>query len=436
MAGSLDNYSAWFCIFKINKSFLTNRNEVSGVTVKQVVVATTHCVLLMDNGRIYRIPYSVSSDNKEKSDDDGASTSSVLSGSRGGSPRSGEQELPGFSSFAQRFSNLVSRRGRLGGRRTGLERRSDRLGRILLARNAAMVPTSDIPEELIEEALSVLQGKSREVVIRELQRTNLDVNTAVNNLLSRDDDDDVTSEHDDINLFPSGDELLTLLGSGAIGEEEMEEILAMRGSRDEGYRRGESRTGAYYDTLVAQEIRSWVTLADRAAIGGSMSSGVGSSSSLQGTSRGKGSSQHTSKDGSSFVHFSSPSCWRDKDDAKHFSIIATTSSELLAVDDQGQLYGWPWSLAAPPILPHPRLVEFGLQGERIKYLSARVLRASAVTESGRIVTWVDSAVSKFARSLEHTATFFPELSGETVVYLDTCELFTSVFTDSGKVYWW
>lgn len=35
----------------------------------------------------------------------------------------------------------------------------------------------------------VLQGKSRSVIIRELQRTNLDVNLAVNNLLSRDDED-------------------------------------------------------------------------------------------------------------------------------------------------------------------------------------------------------------------------------------------------------
>jgi len=35
----------------------------------------------------------------------------------------------------------------------------------------------------------VLQGKSRSVILRELQRTHLDVNMAVNNLLSRDDDD-------------------------------------------------------------------------------------------------------------------------------------------------------------------------------------------------------------------------------------------------------
>ena len=37
--------------------------------------------------------------------------------------------------------------------------------------------------------LFVLLGRSRNLIIRELQRTNLDVNLAVNNLLSRDEED-------------------------------------------------------------------------------------------------------------------------------------------------------------------------------------------------------------------------------------------------------
>ena len=40
----------------------------------------------------------------------------------------------------------------------------------------------------------VLQGKSRNLIIRELQRTNLDVNLAVNNLLSRDDENEEDPE--------------------------------------------------------------------------------------------------------------------------------------------------------------------------------------------------------------------------------------------------
>ena len=50
-------------------------------------------------------------------------------------------------------------------------------------------PAPYVPEDLVAQAQSVLQGRSRNLIIRELQRTNLDVNLAVNNLLSRDEED-------------------------------------------------------------------------------------------------------------------------------------------------------------------------------------------------------------------------------------------------------
>ena len=75
-----------------------------------------------------------------------------------------------FHFCSQRFSGLVARRGRPFGRRLVVERQRDRLSRALLSRVPA-IPASDVPEELVEEAMAVLQGKSREVVIRELQRT-------------------------------------------------------------------------------------------------------------------------------------------------------------------------------------------------------------------------------------------------------------------------
>ena len=47
----------------------------------------------------------------------------------------------------------------------------------------------------------ILQGRSRRAIIRELQKTNLDVNLTINNLLSRpendDDDDGVDSNEDE-----------------------------------------------------------------------------------------------------------------------------------------------------------------------------------------------------------------------------------------------
>ena len=49
-------------------------------------------------------------------------------------------------------------------------------------------PTPYVPEDLISQAQSVLQGRSRNLIIRELQHTNLDMNLAVNNLLWRDEE--------------------------------------------------------------------------------------------------------------------------------------------------------------------------------------------------------------------------------------------------------
>ena len=71
------------------------------------------------------------------------------------------------------------------------------------------MPASAVPESLIESVQTVLQSKSRSIIIRELQRTNLDVNLAVNNLLQRDDEgDDPTDDEDP---YMHGDDLISLL---------------------------------------------------------------------------------------------------------------------------------------------------------------------------------------------------------------------------------
>ena len=56
-------------------------------------------------------------------------------------------------------------------------------------------------------------GRSRQIVIRELQRTNLDLNVAVNNLLSRDEEDgDEDQEGGQDNYVP--EDLISLLDAG------------------------------------------------------------------------------------------------------------------------------------------------------------------------------------------------------------------------------
>lgn len=74
------------------------------------------------------------------------------------------------------------------------------------------VPAPYVPEELVSQAQVVLQGKSRNLIIRELQRTNLDVNLAVNNLLSRDDEEG--EEGDDAADSYVPEDLISLLDGG------------------------------------------------------------------------------------------------------------------------------------------------------------------------------------------------------------------------------
>ena len=67
-----------------------------------------------------------------------------------------------------------------------------------------------------------------------------------------------------------------------------------------------------------------------------------------------------------------------------FKHIAELYSELLAVDTDGNLHSWPWSSPLPSPKGHPRLANLQLENEKIKLLSAKILRASVVTESGKV----------------------------------------------------
>lgn len=73
-------------------------------------------------------------------------------------------------------------------------------------------PAPYVPEDLVAQAQSVLQGRSRNLIIRELQRTNLDVNLAVNNLLSRDEEDGDDGDEGQDNYVP--EDLISLLDAG------------------------------------------------------------------------------------------------------------------------------------------------------------------------------------------------------------------------------
>lgn len=67
-----------------------------------------------------------------------------------------------------------------------------------------------------------------------------------------------------------------------------------------------------------------------------------------------------------------------------FKHIAGLYSELYAVDSEGKLHGWVWSSSTPLPRPHPLEERLQLQDEKIKLIGAKFLRASVVTESGKV----------------------------------------------------
>ena len=117
-----------------------------------------------------------------------------------------------------------------------------------------------------------------------------------------------------VRVFLSSEELLSLVGSGMLAEEELEELVTTAGRNREESSRGRELRSLYDDPLVQQEIRSWVTLADRAA------GGPGASSSLS-SSAPSGSGRHSTGSLPIHVHHDSVAslvrfgshllCWRE-----------------------------------------------------------------------------------------------------------------------------
>ncbi|CAI8024034.1 E3 ubiquitin-protein ligase UBR5 [Geodia barretti] len=313
-----------------------------------------------------------------------------------------------------------------------------------------LVPASDVPDSLINQAMAVLQGKSREAVIRELQRTNLDVNQAVNNLLSRDDDDGGDGEGSEGDplipaaFFPSGDELLSLLGSvGAVGpgEEDMEEGAGPgRPVRESGPRGDEGMREEIAGRLsraVLDELGGEPLVLPGEAVG---ARGEGGSGGRERREEGKkrkvgGGGKSTKKDTlPTPVFFEAESPLVLGGAAPPFTHITSLHSELVAVDTEGALWRWAWKSAI--LESHPLVSELGLVGESVRLLSGKQLRVSVVTDSGKLASWLDWSVSPVAKLVEHSAFTPSELAGDTVVQLVSSHLFSAVLTASHKIYWW
>ncbi|KAH8852577.1 E3 ubiquitin-protein ligase [Schistosoma japonicum] len=156
-------------------------------SIQQSVISPSHIAFRLEDGQVCRVAYTIDSDRLSQKPDrkrkQGMSYSDSSNTVREGAVSRTANAQHGSRSYRSPLSVL----GRTS-RGISFLREMQRQG-IYLARPVAhQIPESEIPEVLIEECQTVLQGKSRQVIVRELQNTNLDVNMAVNNLLSRDDE--------------------------------------------------------------------------------------------------------------------------------------------------------------------------------------------------------------------------------------------------------
>ncbi|CAG7834599.1 unnamed protein product [Allacma fusca] len=446
---------------KINRYGLNVPSVLSslrgGPSVRQVAVGPAHIAVLFEDGRVARLAFSVISDRLDLSRSDAAKVSSKPFSS-------------GSSRQQQRQRGRINRAATLrGGRGTG----------VIMASSRPVVPAQYVPEDLINQAQMVLQGKSRSLIIRELQRTNLDVNLAVNNLLSRDDEEG--EDADDSQDSYVSEDLMSLLDSGiggaadpvmlsdavdAVFPDDMFAYSSLRNRSAAGSRtlRQSDRSGAS-GGVESGDRDSFSRWRDRQYFGPrrwlenalrepwNNNSNDGTPSETNRTSSKSGQTQAGTSSGSSnpaTLNQSSPiwlsdeiEYWPDGSRNLKFIAIAAMHSELVAVGVNGSLYQWKWVEVEPykhhenPSVFHPRVISLGLTNEKVVCVSSSSIRCSVATESGKVATWVDESIAHVASRLEHSTQVFQDsFQNQKVVQLIVCNLYTLARTESNSLYWW
>ena len=259
--------------------------------------------------------------------------------------------------------------------------------------------------------LIMLQGRSRNLIIRELQRTNLDVNLAVNNLLSRDeegedDGDDSQGDYvpeDLISLLDAGisaDHPSVIIDADAMFNEDMFGYAQSRVRSGSSSRRSTERTSDRDRSTSEADRDNIFRWRERQYLGPKR----WLETALRDPAWSE-SEKEVSKEKSGAGAGPSPLWLGDELEwwpgSVRFTSIAALHSELLAVSTSGFLYQWCWTDLSPPRCDnltgnHPRASALGLAGgqapDRVVLLSASAIRASLVTESGRVATWMDEKV--------------------------------------------
>lgn len=344
----------------------------------------------------------------------------------------------------------------------------------------AVIPAQYVPEELINQAQVVLQGKPRSAIVRELQRTNLDVNSAVNNLLSSDNEDpedmdesqdylpneDLMSLLDSSVNLPSGPTSVLIDAETVFPEDVFNSYSASR-IRPNSIRHsvGSGRSNSDRESSLASELeirrmanrdssqgRRWLEHALRDPPSSDGQAGkMNSATPTDFTLHHKSDSNQSTfgKKASTATPEVNPiqisetiEMWPGD---KKFVQIACMHSELIAISSTGQIHQWKWSEPVPfegvrhgeVVNYHPKVAQLNLTHEKVQLLSASCIRATVVTETSKIATWIDSSINIVASKLEQPSQYYPEFQrNDKITQLRTCSLYTCIRLESGAMYWW
>lgn len=458
---------------KINKAGCENPQVFSGLKtqVKEIVIGPSHIGILLEDGRAFRVAFYINFDQIDLSNTDTNKSSPNCSI---GNPKSS------LNVSSRQISRSKSKLLRSNSRSTPNGQGSRSSGVIIGAnstRPLVTVPAPFVPEELISQAEVVLQGKSRSLIIRELQRTNLDVNLAVNNLLSRDDEEADDAQVGD-NYAP--DDLISLLDNGFQTDNSNVIVDPADGLfSEEIFSNYSSIRNLLFNRIRSDrnQVNSGNADSSNNSKKNSTTSPSGSTLSCAGSTSGTlptvnadsfsrwrerqcyGQRRWFAKDdtvwekdidgkrSTSFVGNVSPlwiseelQAWPERGSPIRFQKIASLFSEFIGLSESGDLHQWKWSendtyKSDIQNVFHPKTLSLNIN-EKISKISANSIRCTVATETNRIATWMDEHLGSHGIKFEHPLQSYPEIFSDNITSLHTSPLFTVARTSGHNLFWW
>ncbi|CAG9532205.1 unnamed protein product [Cercopithifilaria johnstoni] len=389
--------------------------NIDADSIAQLAVGPNHVAFLFRCGRVARLKYTLTTATREENTSDDKSSGATSGGGGSGSAGSGGGPTTGASSGPS-TGTVLSRGAKIRRVMMAARRTAGALGEragVIVDRSRPLVPLSAIPEDLIAQAQVVLQGKSREVIVRELQRTNLNVNEAVNNLLSRDDEE--ADEMDEGSEAYLPEELLSLLDAGLRTDAHGSAVI----DGDNLYASGEG-----FDYVVARDIARKRVDKDK---------------------KNDKTKEFSAETYTRLKYDEKLQYWGKEMDmfptgVTKFVKIAAMSSELIALGDNGFFYSWSWrndghgSMTAHPF--GTKLLIGAPDEEKFIDVVSCAYRACVVTSMNRVASFMDGDACgmKISNMLLTPLMEIPD--GEKYASLYVCPMYCLLKTQSNTCYWW